>query len=178
MERAGEQQEQLYTEKKEWNRRDAVSGWAGWAFLAHTEFGVTVNPIPTDRVIYAHQITVCPPSFETLKTSLDWKKIARTRTSSELVTVVVYSSEKKEERRKKKLFFQMLFAFCLGRLSTVRCGAARQSVNGGGGRGGGVGNGERRFVNPLSIGVLVVILPLFPRSDEFFTGFLAATSTG
>ena len=125
----------------------------------------------TDRVTYAHQITVCPPSFETLKTSLDWKKIARTRTSSELVTVVVYSSEKKEERRKKKLFFQMLFAFCLGRLSTVRCGAARQSVNGGGGRGGGVGNGERRFVNPLSIGVLVVILPLFPRSDEFFTGF-------
>ena len=87
-----------------------------------------------------HQITVCPPSFETLKTSLDWKKIARTRTSSELVTVV-YSSKKKEERRKKKLFFQKLFAFCLGRLGTVRRGVARQSVNGGG-RGGGVGNGE------------------------------------
>ena len=27
-------------------RSDAVSRWAGWA-LAHPEFGVSVNPIPT-----------------------------------------------------------------------------------------------------------------------------------
>ena len=87
-------------------------------FLAHPEFGVSVNPIPTRGVIYAHQITVCPPSFENLKTSLDWKKIARTRTSSELVTVV-YSSKKKEERRKKKLFFSEAVCFLL---RTVRYG--------------------------------------------------------
>ena len=49
--------------------RDAVSRWAGWA-LAHPKFGVSVNPIPTRGVDYAHQITVCPPGFENLKTSL------------------------------------------------------------------------------------------------------------
>ena len=91
----------------------------------HLGFQLTL--FQSKGVDYAHQITVCPPGFENLKTSLEWKKIARTRTSSELVTVVVvYSSEKKEERRKKKLFFQKLFAFCLGRLGTVRRGAAKR----------------------------------------------------
>ena len=38
---------------------DAVSRWAGWA-LAHPEFGVSVNPIPTGGGgDYAHHITAC-----------------------------------------------------------------------------------------------------------------------
>ena len=67
--------------------------------------------MPT-KLLFAH------PVLKTLKTSLDWKKIARTRTSSELVTVV-YSSKKKEERRKKKLFFSEAVCFLL---RTVRYG--------------------------------------------------------
>ena len=48
---------------------DAASGWAGWA-LAHLEFGVSVNPIPTRGAEYAHRITACPPGFENLAASL------------------------------------------------------------------------------------------------------------
>ena len=48
---------------------DVASGWAGWA-LAHPEFGVSVNPIPTKGVDYAHHITACPPGFENLVASL------------------------------------------------------------------------------------------------------------
>ena len=47
----------------------AASGWAGWA-LAHPEFGVSVNPIPTRGADYAHCITACPPGFENLAASL------------------------------------------------------------------------------------------------------------
>ena len=45
---------------------DAASGWA----LAHPEFGVSVNPIPTKGADYAHHITACPPGFENLVASL------------------------------------------------------------------------------------------------------------
>ena len=63
------------------NSSDAVSGWAGWA-LAHPEFGVLVNPIPTIRAGYAHRIIACLTGFENLTASLnkyfkfrkDWKK--------------------------------------------------------------------------------------------------------
>ena len=48
---------------------DAASGWAEWA-LAHPEFGVSVNPIPTRGADYAQRITACPPGFENLKASL------------------------------------------------------------------------------------------------------------
>ena len=48
---------------------DAVSGWAGLA-LAHPEFGVSVNAIPTRGADYAHRITACPPGFENLTASL------------------------------------------------------------------------------------------------------------
>ena len=48
---------------------DAVSGWAGWT-LAHPEFGISVNPIPTRGADYAHHITACPTGFENLTASL------------------------------------------------------------------------------------------------------------
>ena len=48
---------------------DAISGWAKWAF-AHQDFGISVNPIPTRGVDYAHHITACPPGFENLTASL------------------------------------------------------------------------------------------------------------
>ena len=48
---------------------DAVSRWAGLA-LAHLEFGVPINPIPTRGAEYANHITACPPGFENLATSL------------------------------------------------------------------------------------------------------------
>ena len=48
---------------------NAASGWAGWA-LAHPEFGVSVNPIPTKGAGYAHHITAYPPGFENLVASL------------------------------------------------------------------------------------------------------------
>ena len=49
---------------------DPASGWAGRA-LAHPEFGVSVNPIPTRRgTEYAYHITACPPGFENLTASL------------------------------------------------------------------------------------------------------------
>ena len=47
----------------------AASGWAWWA-LAHPEFGVSVNPIPTRGADYAHHITACPSGFENLTASL------------------------------------------------------------------------------------------------------------
>ena len=46
-----------------------ASGWAGWA-LAHPEFGISVNPIPTGKADYAHHITACPPGFENLTASM------------------------------------------------------------------------------------------------------------
>ena len=53
--------------------RDVIRGWAGWA-LAHPEFGVSVNPIPTvswgSGADYTHHITASPPGFENLTTSL------------------------------------------------------------------------------------------------------------
>ena len=52
---------------------DAASGWAGLA-LAHPEFGVSVNPIPTRGADYTHRITACPPGFENLAASLVCKK--------------------------------------------------------------------------------------------------------
>ena len=45
---------------------DAVIGWT----LAHSEIGVSVNPIPTRGANYAHCITACPPAFENLTASL------------------------------------------------------------------------------------------------------------
>ena len=48
---------------------DAASWWAGWA-LAHPEFGVSVNPIPTRGADYAYRITACPLGFENLEASL------------------------------------------------------------------------------------------------------------
>ena len=50
---------------------DAASGWAGWA-LAHPEFGVSVNPIPTRGADYAHCITASSPGFENLAASLSY----------------------------------------------------------------------------------------------------------
>ena len=43
---------------------DAVSGWAG------SEFGSSVNPIPTKGVRLFPPHTDCPPGFENLTTSL------------------------------------------------------------------------------------------------------------
>ena len=40
----------------------AASGWE----VAHPEFGVSVNPIPTRGADYTHRITACPPGFENL----------------------------------------------------------------------------------------------------------------
>ena len=41
---------------------DAVSGWAGWA-LAHSTFGVSVNPIQLKGADFAKRIrTACPPN--------------------------------------------------------------------------------------------------------------------
>ena len=51
------------------NYSDAASGWAWWA-LAHPEFGVSVNPIPSRGADYAHCITACPPGFANLAASL------------------------------------------------------------------------------------------------------------
>ena len=48
--------------------------WTGWA-LAHLEFVVSVNLIPTKGVVdYAHRIA-CPPGFENLTTSLNYLQI-------------------------------------------------------------------------------------------------------
>ena len=43
------------------------SGWAGWA-LAHSEFGSSVDPIPTRGSDYALKTTACPPEIENLAT--------------------------------------------------------------------------------------------------------------
>ena len=43
--------------------------WAGWA-LAHPEFGVLANPIPTRGADYAHRITASSPGFENPAASL------------------------------------------------------------------------------------------------------------
>jgi hypothetical protein len=47
---------------------DASKGWAGWA-LDHSEFGVSVDPIPIRGVDYAHHVTASPPGFENLDIS-------------------------------------------------------------------------------------------------------------
>ena len=51
---------------------DSASGWAEWA-LAHPEFAVSDNPIPTkgEGADFAHRITACPPKFENLAASLN-----------------------------------------------------------------------------------------------------------
>ena len=51
-------------------RKKKLSGWAGWA-LAHSEYGNSVNPIPTRRADYTKYITTCPPGFENLTPSLE-----------------------------------------------------------------------------------------------------------
>ena len=48
----------------------AAGGWAGWASLAHPEFGSSVNPITTRGADYAHHITASPPEFEIQAASL------------------------------------------------------------------------------------------------------------
>ena len=49
---------------------DAASGWAGWT-IAHPEFGVSVNSIPTMETDLAHHITAYPLGFENLAASLE-----------------------------------------------------------------------------------------------------------
>ena len=44
----------------------------GRVALAHREFGISVNPIPTKGADYAHRITACPPGFENLAASLQF----------------------------------------------------------------------------------------------------------
>ena len=47
---------------------NADSGWAGRA-LAHSEFGSSVDPIPSRGADYALQTTACPPKIENLAAS-------------------------------------------------------------------------------------------------------------
>ena len=52
---------------------NAISGWVGRA-LAHTKFGVSVNPVLTKGADYAHH-TSSPPGFENLTSFLYYHAI-------------------------------------------------------------------------------------------------------
>ena len=54
--------------------------WTGWA-LAHPEFRVSVNPVPTKGEDYVYCTTACPPGFENLTAYLIYALASKKRSN-------------------------------------------------------------------------------------------------